>query len=154
MAPTSGICVWCTCTDARACEGGCGWQDEAHTVCSLCYLAGELAERVVMVFAQLGPRMRPPADLPVTNWDALTFEQQQLLVMAHRRVAEAMRESILEEFNDEAIVALAGERALRRFLHAHVPQALEGDEAPDQVAIRLLTPHVGARIVIPSGVVA
>lgn len=154
MAATAGTCVYCTCTDARPCEGGCGWADDAHTVCTVCFLAGELAQRVVAVYAALGPRLRPPAVLPITSWDALTFQQQQVLVMAHRRIAEAMRETILEEFSDEAIAALAGQRALLQFLHTHVPQALAGDEPIDQVAIRLLTPHVGSRIRLPSGVVA
>lgn len=32
----TGICRECSCTDARACEGGCSWVDAAHTLCSKC----------------------------------------------------------------------------------------------------------------------
>lgn len=35
-----GTCMACGCTDEKACEGGCGWADETHTLCSRC------AERV------------------------------------------------------------------------------------------------------------
>lgn len=32
----TGICRYCLCVDERACEGGCGWVDEDHTICSAC----------------------------------------------------------------------------------------------------------------------
>lgn len=32
----SGQCVYCGCTDERACPGGCAWVDENHTLCTRC----------------------------------------------------------------------------------------------------------------------
>lgn len=32
--PTPGVCRYCRCTEARACEGGCRWLFPEHTVCS------------------------------------------------------------------------------------------------------------------------
>ena len=32
----SGWCKFCGCQDDRACEGGCGWMDVEHTICSRC----------------------------------------------------------------------------------------------------------------------
>lgn len=34
---TPGTCAVCGCTDDRACEGGCSWIHENHTLCSACY---------------------------------------------------------------------------------------------------------------------
>jgi hypothetical protein len=31
-----GVCTECGCTDDHACEGGCTWVDERHTLCSRC----------------------------------------------------------------------------------------------------------------------
>lgn len=31
-----GTCRQCGCTDDRACEGGCHWVDDGHTLCSAC----------------------------------------------------------------------------------------------------------------------
>lgn len=31
-----GTCSVCGCSDAEACEGGCSWVDEDHTLCSAC----------------------------------------------------------------------------------------------------------------------
>lgn len=33
---TPGVCRVCSCEDDHACEGGCYWLDEAHTLCSVC----------------------------------------------------------------------------------------------------------------------
>jgi len=35
---TPGVCRVCRCEDDAACEGGCYWIDEAHTLCSVCGL--------------------------------------------------------------------------------------------------------------------
>lgn len=31
-----GLCRCCGCTDRYACPGGCGWADQAQTVCTKC----------------------------------------------------------------------------------------------------------------------
>jgi hypothetical protein len=31
-----GVCRRCGCTDDRACDGGCGWADAHHTLCTAC----------------------------------------------------------------------------------------------------------------------
>lgn len=149
----AGTCQICGCTDDRACEGGCGWADDDHTICTVCFLAGEVAEQVVTVFAQLGPRMRPPAPLASPVWTDLTFEQQQLLIMALRRVAEALRDTMLEELTLEAVDAMNGVRLIRQFLAQHCPQHLHEDEPLEAVVVRLLEPHVGSRIVLPGSAV-
>jgi hypothetical protein len=34
--PQAGVCRFCGCDDAHACEGGCFWVDGERTVCSGC----------------------------------------------------------------------------------------------------------------------
>jgi len=34
-----GHCKKCGCTDDMACEGGCGWSDSTHTLCTACEAA-------------------------------------------------------------------------------------------------------------------
>jgi hypothetical protein len=34
--PVAGVCTSCGCTDARACDGGCGWANPEHTICTTC----------------------------------------------------------------------------------------------------------------------
>lgn len=36
LDPVRGQCRECGCTDTRACEGGCAWADDSHTLCSRC----------------------------------------------------------------------------------------------------------------------
>lgn len=47
-----GVCEFCHCTDERACEGGCAWVNDEHTICSVCVddlgeLVGGFVERLV-----------------------------------------------------------------------------------------------------------
>lgn len=146
-----GTCRVCSCTDANACEGGCSWADDAQTICTLCLDASELAAKVLGILGQLGPRMRPPIVLPSPAWPDLTFEQQQLLTMAHRRIVEANREMLLEEISQDAINAMISQRAIVQFLAEHCPQHLVADEPVDELVIRLLEPHVGSRVVLAGG---
>lgn len=37
--PRRGVCRKCGCTDNSACEYGCAWVDDAHTLCSACAYA-------------------------------------------------------------------------------------------------------------------
>ncbi len=39
----TGTCRVCSCTDAEGCAYGCGWVDEEHTLCSVCYEQGPYA---------------------------------------------------------------------------------------------------------------
>lgn len=32
-----GVCRACLCTDRWGCLGGCGWVNNAHTLCTRCY---------------------------------------------------------------------------------------------------------------------
>jgi hypothetical protein len=32
--PRSGVCMYCLCTDERACPDGCSWHNKEHTVCT------------------------------------------------------------------------------------------------------------------------
>ena len=36
LRPARGTCSVCGCTDARACQGGCFWVNDSHTLCSRC----------------------------------------------------------------------------------------------------------------------
>ncbi len=31
-----GVCNLCGCTDDHACDGGCAWVDDEHTICTRC----------------------------------------------------------------------------------------------------------------------
>lgn len=150
----AGTCRYCVCTDAVGCEAGCSWTDDTQTLCSLCQDAEDLAQKVVDLFGRVGPMLRPPAALPAPAWADLIFEQQQVLVMAHRRIVEATRETLIEEVSEDAIGAMVACRSLAKFLTSHCPQHLEGDEPIEDVVIRLLEPHVGSRIVMPGSATA
>jgi hypothetical protein len=41
--PKQGRCKRCGCTWGRACDGGCGWANHKHTICTRCsaYYAGD-----------------------------------------------------------------------------------------------------------------
>jgi hypothetical protein len=92
----AGTCKYCGCTDDAACEGGCRWTDASKTVCSTCAVVVDVVQQLVEMFgvvvktpkAKLAARTAP-------RWDALTPENQQLLVMSSHAIVEGMREALL-----------------------------------------------------------
>jgi hypothetical protein len=145
----AGTCMFCVCTDDASCEGGCCWANDDHTVCSLCAAALTLAELAFTIVGQVGPRARPPIPLEAITWDALTFEQQQLLVMACRRTVESQQETLIEILGEDAVAMATDAGILTDFLEQHFPGAVVDDDEPlSAVVIRLLTPHVEKRIVL------
>ena len=146
----AGTCRYCTCTDADGCEGGCNWADPDRTICSTCFAAVEIVELVLEVFAAIGPRARPPIPLPVVAWDGLNGEQQQLLVMAFRRLVEAHRDTLRDELQEDAIAVATEFGIIGNFLEQHFPDEVTDEAEPlSAILIRILTPHVGARILTP-----
>lgn len=99
---SAGTCRICGCTDDRACEGGCSWANEGHTICSTCQDASLLAMSLRALFRQL---------------DALAPErsqaiQEQAQVLAVREMAKAIEQvgyercradlnAALERFNED-----------------------------------------------------
>lgn len=69
--------------------------------------------------------------------------------MACRRIAEATREALIDELSEDAVGAIVAVNSLAQFLTERCPQGLTADEPIPDVVIRLLTPHVGSRIVLP-----
>lgn len=145
----AGTCRFCTCTDTDGCAGGCNWADAEHTVCSLCLAAGEIAELVWTVVVAVGPRARPPIPLAPIPWEALAFEQQQLLVMGCRRTVEGFRDTLRDELADDAFAVATDFGVIGNFLEQHFPEALTDEAEPlSAILIRLLTTHVEKRIVL------
>lgn len=144
-------CVYCLCTDTTPCQGGCSWVEDpaGRAICSSCADSEDVAKKVVELFGGLGPRMRPPAELPSPAWADLTFDQQQLLVIAHKRLIEAACAEMADELNDQATGALVAVTNIVRFIHERAPQHLQGDEPIDDVVMTLLAPQLGSRIVLP-----
>lgn len=50
----TGICRYCRCTDAMACDEGCSWVDKEHTVCSSDDCVRRFLAAVVRVCEGLG----------------------------------------------------------------------------------------------------
>lgn len=148
----AATCKYCTCTDERGCEAGCSWSNPERTICSLCAIALEVAQRFVEILGKVAPRARPPIPFVPITWDQLTPEHQQLLVMACRRTADAFREAMLEELTDDAIAAIQEMNTIAKFLIEKCPDQVRDEETTDAIVIRLLAPHVGNRIVAPAGV--
>ena len=51
--PTPGICMFCGCTEERACPGGCYWLDSTETVCSAEPCAARYREEQLTPFLAL-----------------------------------------------------------------------------------------------------
>jgi hypothetical protein len=148
----SGTCRYCTCTDDRACEGGCSWADDAHTVCSHCQAAKEIAEKVVEVLGHLTvlrhlKTARAPAE--GVTWTDLDTKSQRLLVIACRGTVEGYRDAIVSTMTEDAVTAIHELNVILDFLEASCPAAdLRDEESVADTVIRLLAPHVGSRIVV------
>lgn len=59
MKTIKGICMVCGCTEADACEDGCGWANRKQTLCTACVnLTGqERAEKQDLNLADLARRV-------------------------------------------------------------------------------------------------
>jgi hypothetical protein len=146
----AGICCYCGCSETNPCMYGCAWTDDTRTLCSACSDARDTA-RVLVEAA--GVAIQLPLKLVTTSFDALPLERQAALVKVARELVDGMRDGIALAMNEEAVAAVRDLDRLTGFVLEHVPEAEIGaeDTAVD-VAIRLLQPHVGSRIVVPGGV--
>lgn len=153
IQPTTGTCRYCECTDDKACEVGCAWADDAHTVCTVCQTAVTVAETFLTVFNEVRFRERPQrlADRDVT-WAALTPHHQRVLVMCTRAVCESWVETNLAQISEEAMEHLAAANELgiiATFLATKAPHELRAHETVSQMVTRLLEPHVGTGLILP-----
>lgn len=143
---TPGTCTYCGCTEAEACAGGCAWSDAHRTTCTRCAESEQLAQKALTIFAAVVVRTNVS---PSTPWADIPFTDRQLFVMAHRGLIEAFEQVL----RDESVGAIADMAtvcvSLEEFLEQHFPGELREDEPISATVIRLLTPHVGARIVVP-----
>lgn len=150
-------CMYCGCDDAHACEGGCSWadDDQQRAICSQCWCAEDVALKLVEVLGLLAVAngRRPPiVSLERKSWTELEFTQQQLLVMTSRAVVDALRAQLLEGLEEDAAIAELELTTIAKFLLEKCPDQVDGEPSLSAVVIKLLEPHVGARIVLPGGV--
>jgi len=59
MSNIRGMCKVCACTEAEACEEGCGWTDASQTLCTACapLSDAERAAKRSANLAELGERL-------------------------------------------------------------------------------------------------
>ena len=55
VGPVAGTCQVCGCTEDRACEGGCEWQNKEKTLCSKCELPVTEQESPTQPVEEQGP---------------------------------------------------------------------------------------------------
>jgi hypothetical protein len=146
---TAGVCRYCRCTEAQACDGGCSWADASETICSRCQAALEIAGELVSILGVIEANPKSGLRLTHGSWDALIPDQQRLLVLACRTMVDGLSAAILEGFNLEAMDAGIELNIISNFLLEQCPEQLTEDEAVSQVVVRLLQPHLGNRIVLP-----
>jgi hypothetical protein len=53
-----GMCFFCGCTEAEACEPGCWWVNTRQTLCSVCCTA--IGQAVMVALHNLAERRRRP----------------------------------------------------------------------------------------------
>jgi hypothetical protein len=142
-------CIYCGCSEAEACEGGCAWADETQTVCSICASAAQTAAELVKILGVVLTK-HVGATVAFAEWDQFATEQQRLLVMTCRATVDAIRDGLLQALGEDAVEAQMEVAVLARFLLARCPEELqEENEGLSDVVIRLLEPHIGSRIVLP-----
>jgi hypothetical protein len=146
---TPDTCRFCSCSNETPCAGGCAWTDETRTVCSQCQAAVDVAEKLIAVLGQVITRQMPKRRLALPTWADLELPEQQLLVMACRATVDAIQEALLEGMTVDAVSAGIELNALEGYLLERYPEELQTDEPTSAIVMRLLEPHVGARIVVP-----
>ncbi len=77
--PKSGTCTFCGCTDDHACEGGCTWVDNDHTICSEC-----IPEATLDALKKLWA-VRP------VNWSDVKHGADTKLTVAYRAAQKMLR---------------------------------------------------------------
>jgi hypothetical protein len=145
---TAGICRHCGCSETNPCIYGCAWTDDTRTLCTVCSDVVDTArELVTAAGVQIGGS---GIRLVTTDFDKLPLERQTILVKACRELVDSVRDGIALAMNDEAIEAIRAMDRLSGFVLEHVPEAEIGaEETAIDVAMRLLQPHLGSRIVLP-----
>ena|ERR1051325_7828921 len=149
----AGTCRYCSCTDEEACDGGCSWADESRSICSTCAVTLDIAKHLVTVFGAVVASPKAKLQTSVeARWEALTDEQQKVLVFSCRGVMEAIRDGLRAGLDDDALANRQEIETIADFLLEHADACDNGtDESISAIVIRLLTPHVGSRIVLAGG---
>lgn len=106
-----------------------------------------------MTVRTIGTAAREGAGVPLVTgeWAMLTFDQQHLLVMAARAVLDRTAEALQFQINEEVLYAARQVEMIAVFLAEHFRDELRPGESISTLVVRLLEPHVGARIVLPGG---
>lgn len=145
-------CVYCGCSEAQACDGGCSWSNPEQTICTLCASAAETAAELVRVLGAVVDQAKVGMSLAFLVWEQLTLEQQKVMVLTCRAVVDTVRVGILEAIGEEAQIAVGELHLLTQFVLEKCPDQIRDEDALSDVVIRLLEPHVGSRITLPPGV--
>lgn len=151
MATRATHCVYCLCNDTALCESGCSWVEDpaGRAICSSCADSEDVATRVWELILSLSPRAKPPIAVEAPVWADLGFPNQQLLVMAHKRLIERAYQAMGEELSDQAFAALLALQGITQFIHERAPQHLQDDRPIEEVVMQLLEPQLGSRIILP-----
>lgn len=149
---TSGTCRFCSCQEHTPCEGGCSWADDARTICTQCEYAAAVARELVKILGVLATNPKAAIRLTTAKWELLEHASQQALVMTVRATVEGIRGAVAEMMTADAIDAVVELNAIAGFMFEHCPEELAGEgEQLSDVVRRLLTPHVGKRVVLAGG---
>lgn len=149
---TRGTCVYCACTEAQACEGGCAWADATESICSSCAVAAAIAGELVAILGAIATNPKAGIRLATAKWDALPLAQQRVLVMTCRATIDGLRIALKDEMGLDADCAGVELSLITGFLLERCPDAIGPEDSASDVVIRLLEPHIGSRIVLPDGV--
>jgi hypothetical protein len=149
--PVRGVCRFCACTEAEACDGGCSWADDAQTICSTCQAAAEIAGELVSILGIVATSPGLSLRIATPKWERLTLDQQRVLVMTCRATVDGIRQALLEAMSADAVEAGIELNIISGFLLEKCSDQIAEDDTPSQAVIRLLSPHIGSRIVLPDG---
>lgn len=152
VTPAAGTCRYCRCTEEQACDGGCGWSDDAQTICTLCAESARIAAELVAILGVVATHPKAGIRLATAKWDLLPLEQQLVLVMTCRATIEGIRAAILEALGEDAVAAGVELNIITGFLLEQFPDKVTDADTASSAVMRLLQPHIGSRIVMPSGV--
>jgi hypothetical protein len=148
----AGTCRFCSCIETRPCDGGCAWTDDTRTLCTACLAAATIAMELVRILGIVSAT--PKADVHLTkagSWDGITLEQQRGLVLACRTYLAGVNQVLETELGEQARDNAEELDVIASFMLDKCPDELTREGEPlSAIVVRLLTPHVGKRVVLAS----
>jgi len=146
---SAGTCKFCLCTERRPCDGGCAWVNPDQDICTQCQAAVDIATELVQILGVVAANPKAGLRLATPRWEALTLDQQRVLVMTCRATVDGIRQALVEAMSADAVEAAIEINTITGFLLEKCGDQVGEDDSVSDVVLRLLSPHVGSRIVVP-----